>query len=79
MTAQRCVRSVTGQLDELELVRSLEFAGEVGEEDDARLERRDQERLGRFVVVIDLVSKLGDALGYLLGGEIAVADSRIVG
>jgi hypothetical protein len=77
VAAQRRVRSVPRQLDELQLVRDVELAGEVGEEDDACLQRCDQEWLARLIVVGDLVGELGDALGDLLGGEVAVADLRV--
>jgi hypothetical protein len=77
MAAERRVRAVRRQLDELELVRDAEPAREVGEEDDARLERRDEERLALVVVLRDLVRELGDACSDLLGREVAVADLRV--
>jgi hypothetical protein len=79
MPAEGRVRPVGRQLDELELVVDVKLAREVGEEDDARLERRDQQRLARLVVLRDVVRQLGDPLGDLLRGEVAVADARVVG
>jgi hypothetical protein len=79
MAPERRVRPVRRQLDELELVRDVELAGEIGEEDDARLERRDQDELALVVVVRDLVCQLGDACGDLLRREVAVADLRVCG
>jgi hypothetical protein len=60
-------------------VGQVELAGEIGEEHDARLEGRDQQRLARPVVVGDLLGQLGDPLGDLLGGEVAVADDWVGG
>jgi hypothetical protein len=79
VAAERRVRSVPSELDELQLVRDVELAREIGEEDDACLQRRDQQRFARLVVVGDLVGQLRDALGDLLGGEVAVADLRVGG
>jgi len=55
VAAERRVGAVSGQLDELELVRDLELARQVGEEDDAGLERRNQERFAPAVVLVDLL------------------------
>ena len=79
MAAERRVRAVRRQLDELELVRDVELTGEVGEEDDAGLQRRDQERLALVVVLRDLVRQLGYPFRDLLRGEVAVTDARSVG
>ena len=79
MAPEGRVRPVRRQLDELELVQDTELAGEVGEEDDACLERGDEERLAVVVVVRDLVRELGDACSDLLRGEVAVADLRVCG
>ena len=79
MPAERRAGAVGGQLDELELVRNIQLAREIRKEDDARLQRGDQKRLGVAVVVGDLAGQLGDALRDLLGGEVAVADGRVAG
>jgi hypothetical protein len=60
-------------------VRHVQLAREIGEEDDARLQRRDQERLARPVVVRDLVCQLCDPVCDLLAGEVPVADPGIGG
>ena len=79
MAAEGRVGAVSGQLDELELVRDLELARQVGEEDDAGLERRNQERFAPAVVLVDLLGQLGYPFRDLLCGEVAVADARSVG
>jgi hypothetical protein len=79
VAAERRVWAVSGQLDELELVRDLQLARQVGEEDDAGLERRDQERLALAVVLVDLLGQLGYPFRDLLRGEVAVTDARSVG
>jgi hypothetical protein len=60
-------------------VGHAELPREIGHEDHARLERGDQQRLARAVVLGDLVGQLGDPVGDLLSGEITVADARVVG
>ena len=79
MAAERRVGAVSGELDELELVRDLQLARQVREEDDAGLERRDQERLALAVVLVDLLGQLGYPVRDLLRGEVAVTDARSVG
>jgi len=79
VAAERRVGAVGGQLDELELVRDLQLARQVGEEDDAGLERRDQERLALAVILADLLGQLGYPFRDLLRGEVAVTDARSVG
>ena len=79
MPAEGRVGAVGRELDELELVEDVQLAREVGQEDDARLQRRDQQRLARAVVVRDLVRQLGDPLRDLLGGEVAIADRGPIG
>ena len=59
------------------MVRYRHGAREVREEDDARLQRRDEERLGSTVVPGDLVAELPDARMDLVGGEVDVADAGI--
>jgi hypothetical protein len=51
---------VAGELDEVDSVVDPDRAGEVGDEDDARLERRYQQRLATLVVTRDLATELTD-------------------
>jgi hypothetical protein len=55
-------------------VRNWQRAGEVGEEDRARLERRDEERLAAGVGVGELRSELGDAAADLVAGQVDLPD-----
>ena len=77
MPACRRAGAVSSELDELEVVRNGRGAGEVGEEDEARLQRGDEERLPPVVVACDVVSELGDAACDLVGREIDVADPPV--
>jgi hypothetical protein len=74
VTAGVGVRAVGGELDEVEAVRDVDRARQVGDEDHARLERRDQERLASVVVAGELAAELTDALRELLAGEVDLAD-----
>jgi hypothetical protein len=60
-------------------VRQLQRAREVGQEDEARLERADEQRLAACVVARDLAGELVDARAQLVAGEIDLADPRIGG
>ena len=51
---------VARELDEVQAVVDPDRARQVGDEDDARLERRDEERLSTLVVTGDLASELAD-------------------
>jgi hypothetical protein len=51
---------VAGELDEVDLVRDRDRAREVGEEDEARLQQRDQQQLAVGVVARDLGAELVD-------------------
>jgi hypothetical protein len=51
---------VACELDEVEAMVNRQGAGQVREEDDARFERRDQQRLPTFVVTGDLAPELAD-------------------
>jgi hypothetical protein len=66
---------VRGQLEEVELVRDGQRAGEVGQEDEARLERCDEERRLAFVVTGEVGAELADARVELLAPEVDVADA----
>ena len=52
-------------------------AGEIGDEDEARLQQPDEQRLTAGVVIRDLPTELADAGGDLLGVEIELADPRV--
>jgi hypothetical protein len=63
------------KLEEVELVRDLERAREVGQENEARLERRNEQRVRGGVVASDLRAQLGDAASDLLAREVDLADA----
>jgi hypothetical protein len=67
---------VAGELDEVDLVESRDRAREVGEEDEARLQQREQQQLAARVVPRDLGPELFDAAPQLLRGEEDLADAR---
>jgi hypothetical protein len=46
--------AVAGELDEVEVVRDRKRTRQIGEEDDARLERADEQRFAAGVVARDL-------------------------
>jgi hypothetical protein len=58
-------------------MHDLEGAREVGEEDEARLEAADQDRLAAGVVLADLLAELLDSRGDLVGGEVDLADPAV--
>jgi hypothetical protein len=60
-------------------VVDAELAREIGEEDEARLQERDQQQLAAFVVAGDLGTELPDARLQLLGREEDVADPCVDG
>jgi hypothetical protein len=53
-------RCVARELDEVETVVDRQCPGQVRDEDDARLERRDEQGLPPFVVTGDLAPELAD-------------------
>ena len=65
---------VGGELEEVELVRDRQRPREVGEEDRARLQRRDEERVPPLVGGGDLDAELGDAARDLLAREVDLPD-----
>ena len=67
-------RRVAGELDEVDVVQDRQRARQVGEEDEARLQRPDEQRLPALVVVGDLRAELGDACRDLIRGEVDLAD-----
>jgi len=52
-------------------------AREIGDEDEARLQEPDEQRLTAGVVIRDLPAELVDAGGDLLGAEIDLPDPRV--
>jgi hypothetical protein len=75
-TARRGAR-VPGELDELELVGDRNGAREIGEEDNAGLERRDEDRFPAGVVSGDLVPKLAYARSELRRRQVNLADALV--
>jgi hypothetical protein len=65
---------VAGELDEVDLVRDRNRAGEVGEEDEARLQQRDQQEVALGVVAGDLRPELVDTTAQLLRPQEDLAD-----
>jgi hypothetical protein len=76
-SGRACVplRAVRNELDEIERVWDCDRARQVGEEDDARLQRRDQQRLAAVVVANDLAAELADAGADFLPCEVDLADA----
>ena len=60
-------------------MRSRDRAGEIGEEDEARLQQRQEQQLALGVVACDLSAQLLDASPQLLGGEEDLADAGVGG
>jgi hypothetical protein len=60
-------------------VGDRERAREIGEEDDARLERRDQQRLSAGIGSFQLGTELGDTASDLLPGQIDLPDRVALG
>ena len=71
------VGGVAGQLDEVDVVEDGQRAREVGEEDEARLQRRDEQRLAAGVVARDLRAELPDARGELRPREVDLPDPAV--
>jgi hypothetical protein len=69
---------IARKFDELDVVRDGQRPRQVGQKDDARLERRDEQRLQPVVVCGDLTAELGDARGYLGSREVDLAGGRLV-
>jgi hypothetical protein len=67
--------AVSGELEEVQLVRDLERAREVGQEDEACLQRCDEDRVGVEIVTCDLRCELPDAAADLLAREVDLADA----
>ena len=80
--ADACVGALVGagrvarELDEVEAVVDRQCAGQVRDEDDARLERRDEQRLPPLVVTGDLAPELPDTRPKLLAREVDLPEPR---
>jgi hypothetical protein len=70
---------VAGELDEVELVGDRQRAREVGDEDEARLQGGDEQRLPAGVVTGELGAELLDPRRDLLGREVGLSDGLVVG
>jgi hypothetical protein len=68
---------VGGEFDEVQVVQDRRRAREVGEEDEARLERRDEEGLEAVVVRRNLGSELRDPASNLVPAEVNLADPSV--
>jgi hypothetical protein len=68
---------VAGELDEVDLVRDRDRARKVGEEDEARLQQRDEQQVAARVVGGDLRAQLADARANLLGAEEDLTDAWV--
>ena len=68
---------VARELDEIEAVVDRQCAGQVRDEDDARLERRDEQWLPPFVVTGDLAPELADTRPQLLAREVDLPELRL--
>jgi len=68
---------VAGELDEVDPVADRDGAREVGKEDEARLQERDEQQVAAGVVAGDVRAELTDARLQLLGREKDLAYTRI--
>jgi hypothetical protein len=68
---------VAGELDEVDRVGDRDRAREVGQEDEARLQQRDEQQVAAGVLAGDLRAELADARLQLLGREKDIADAGI--
>ncbi len=69
---------VRGELDDIERVGDRERPREVGEEDDTRLERRDENRVEICIRPSDLRAELGHPLGDLRARQVDGAHLAVV-
>jgi len=75
--AARVGAVVTRQLDEVDLVLDRDRTRKVGEEDEARLQQRDEQQGAVLVVARDLHAQLLDAAAQLVGAEEDLANARV--
>jgi hypothetical protein len=77
LPSSAAVPVVPGERDEVEVVNDGQRAREVGDEDDRRLQRGDEDRLAAFVIAGDLRAELGNPGLDLLVREVDLADPGI--
>ena len=68
---------VAGELDKVDRVRDRDCAREVGQEDEARLQQRDEQQVATGVLAGDLRAELVDASSQLVRCEKDLADSGV--
>jgi len=68
---------VAGELDEVDRVRDRDRAREVGQEDEARLQQRDEQQVAAGVLAGYLRPELVDASSQLVRREKDLADAGI--
>jgi hypothetical protein len=68
---------VAGELDEVDRVRDRDRTREVSQEDEARLQERDEQQVAAGVLAGDLRAELADASSQLVGREKNLADAGI--
>jgi hypothetical protein len=68
---------VAGELDEVDSVGDRDRTGEVGQEDEARLQQRDEQQVAPVVVAGDVGAELANARFQLLGREKDLADAGV--
>jgi hypothetical protein len=66
---------VARELEEVEPVRDPKRPREIGDEDDARLQRGDEERLAAVIVACELAAELAYARLQLLAREVDLAEA----
>jgi hypothetical protein len=71
------VRAVACELEEVDGVQDRQRPRQVGDEDEAAFQRRDEQRLAPSVVIRDLRAELPDPSLDLLCGEVDLADAGI--
>jgi hypothetical protein len=68
---------VAGELDEVDRMGDRNRTREVGQEDEAGLQQRDEQQVAAGVLAGDLRAELADARLQLLGREKDIADAGI--
>jgi len=76
MAALVRARGVARELEEVDPVRDAQRARQVGDEDEARFQRRDEQRLAAVVVAAQLAPELTDARLQLPAREVDLAEAR---
>jgi hypothetical protein len=66
---------VARELEEVQAVRDADRPRQVGDEDEARLQRRYEQRLAAVVVACELATELEDARLQLLPREVDLAEA----